>query len=1415
MIVRNILLIFIFLIPIISASAATIDVSASFITTNNGLSNNTVRNIFQDSKGFIWLATLNGLNRYDGHSFITFMPEIGDKISLADNRVEEITEDKNGFLWIYTTPEIFSCYDLERACFVDYTGCGEYHEMYRKKMVTNNGDIWLSHHQNGCRRIRYENGQFTSTVYKVERGNLPSNKVTKIIEDTEGTVWICTQAGIVKVANEKSETIGRGLSIVTGITHKDQCFFLTREGEIYQFRNNRFSVIKKLATNKTTFNHTGSFWLEDDWIIFTSSGSITFNMPNAQLKANTILDIRNGQCTFDDRGNCWIYNGSGYLYYIDPTTKKVRNLQLMPQPLVRSIAYEYYHIIHDMRGIIWISTYGNGLYAYDPNTENLTHFTYQIVGPNIISSNYLSQVMEDRQGNIWTAAEHAGVSFLSVLNEGALRIFPESETLVDRSNVVRMITKMKNGEIWIGNRNGSLYQYDKNLKLKQKRNIFPYSIFSSLEDSQGNIWIGSRGGGLNINNKWYTKNEGDENSISNNNIFDIFNDSKDRIWIGTFGGGLALATATGNEYQFKHFFQTNYNESRIRKVIEDKNGWLWMATNNGAYTFHPDSLILDSDNYHIYNFNNGKLNSNEIHSIYADSKGHIWIGTAGTGFSVCQPKGNYENLSFRHYNTNDGLINNLVQSIIEDKEGRMWIATEYGISRFDIKTNFFENFFFSASTLGNYYSETSSVVMDNGNLLFGTDHGFVVINPEKVMPQHYISEVVFTGLKINGIPMEPNDPDSPLTKAFSHTDLIELKHFQNSLIIEFSTFDFSFTGGSKYIYKLDKFDEEWSIPSTLNFASYKNLSPGHYKLHVKASNASGIWANNEAILNIIIKPPFWKTHWAIVIYIIIICMILFIVYKLIHNFGTLQNRIKLEKQLTEYKLVFFTNIAHEFRAPLTLIQGGLEKMAQNSDMPDTAIQPMHTIKNSSKRLMRLIDQLLMFRKMQNNKLRLAIEETDVIILAENIFRTFHEAAHSKNIIFSYQPFDKSYNMYIDKSFFDKILYNLLSNAIKYTPANGKITLSLSLNSTTNHLIIKVIDTGIGVTEDKRKELFHRFAHIHSTNNSFGIGLHLTKELVTVHKGNISYEPNQEQGSIFTVCLPLDKNLYQEKDFASSYGSVIEEESDVKIEFTEKVNSQTPINNIKLLIIDDDEDIREYLRNILCNYFITKVANDGHSGIALVEEFKPDIILCDVLMPDTTGYEITRQLKIDKKTSHIPIILLTSLSEDEDKMEGFEAGADDFITKPFSVRLLLTRIINIIEQRMELREQFGKEDVGPARSLLLSNDHDKIFINRLDAVIDHNMSDALFDVDTFATSMGYKRTIFYRKVKDITGITPNEYLRNARLKKAGELLLDDRLTISEVCYRVGFTEPSYFSKSFKAYYGMTPKQFHQNKKEEIE
>jgi len=1399
---------------VFNAAYGGIELRSKQMRTSDGLPNNSVRYLYQDSKGFLWLATLNGLSRYDGNSFLTFRPEIGDKVSLADNRIYDLTEDKNGFLWISTTPELFSCYDLQRACFVDYTGSGALEKNYSSIFVAANGDVWLRHSGNGClRMVHQKDRQMVSTEFKTERGNLPDNRVQFVNEDAGGRIWIGTQRGLVSVSDGQYKVEDRLLHFTSSLAFKNDMYFLTADGDIYCYQTTKQKLTKvgSLSAVAGKTSPTGNFLLNDKWVILTNTGVFNYDFNTRKISVDSGLNIRNGEVICDNHGDFWIYNHTGCVTYILAKNGARKEFQLIPEDKLGYIDYERYHIVHDSRGIIWISTYGNGLFAYDTTEDKLEHFLANINDQSHISSDFLLYVMEDRAGGIWVSSEYSGLSRISVLNEGTSRIYPESRELFDRSNTIRMLTKMPDGDIWVGTRKGGLYTFDSNLHSKMSNQYFHSNIYAIAEDNQGEMWVGTRGNGLKVGDSWYRNEVSDPASLSENNVFSLFRDRKDRMWIGTFGGGLELAEpTTDGKYKFRHFLQQKFGLRMVRVIEEDDNGMIWVGTSEGVCIFHPDSLIADSDDYHLFNYTNGTFCSNEIRCIYRDTKGRMWVGTSGSGLNLCEPEDNYRSLKYEHYGTSEGLVNDVIQSILGDNNGNLWVATEYGISKFNPTNHSFENYFFSSYTLGNVYSENSACVGVDGKLLFGTNYGLLVIDPDKIQDSETFSPVVFTDLHVNGTQINPTMGDSPLKQSLAYSDEITLKYFQNSFLIDFSTFDYSDSGRTKYMYWLENYDKGWSTPSPLNFASFKYLNPGTYVLHVKSCNGAGVWNESETTLKIVIVPPFWKTNWAMLGYVLLLIVTLYFTFRIVRNFNSLRNRINVEKQLTEYKLVFFTNISHEFRTPLTLIQGALEKIQRVADIPRDLIHPLKTMDKSTQRMLRLINQLLEFRKMQNNKLALSLEETDVIAFLYEIFLSFGDVAEQKNMNFRFIPSIPSYKMFLDKGNLDKVTYNLLSNAFKYTPSNGTIILSVTVDEVKKTLQIQVADTGVGIPKEKQNELFKRFMQSSFSGDSIGVGLHLSYELVQVHKGTIEYKDNDGGGSVFTVCIPTDKNVYSEKDFLIP-GNVLLKEAggqahhllELSEELPEPEKIAEPLNKRKVLIIEDDNDIREFLKEEVGVYFEVEVAADGTSGFEKARTYDADLIICDVLMPGMTGFEVTKKLKSDFATSHIPIILLTALNSPEKHLEGIEAGADAYIAKPFSIKLLLARVFRLIEQRDKLREKFSSEP-GIVRAAVCSTDRDKEFADRLAVVLEQNLSRPEFSIDEFAQLMKLGRTVFYRKLRGVTGYSPNEYLRVVRMKKAAELLLSgENLTVAEVAYKVGISDPFYFSKCFKTQFGVAP------------
>lgn len=733
----------------------------------------------------------------------------------------------------------------------------------------------------------------------------------------------------------------------------------------------------------------------------------------------------------------------------------------------------------------------------------------------------------------------------------------------------------------------------------------------------------------------------------------------------------------------------------------------------------------------------------------------------------------------------------MVQSVVETEDGNLWVSTQQGVSCWKAKDNSFDNYLFSRVMMGNVYNENSAVCLDDGRVLLGGNYGLTIINPSRISHVKGQTSVVFT--------------------SHPYSDEMTLSYEERSPKINFSTLDYSDVNNVKYTYWLEGYDSSWSVPSPTPWVNYQNLPFGSYRLHVKASYSDGIWGK-ESVLDISVEPPFYLSVWAWVFYALFLTVVIVMVVKSIREKNILKGKIKFEQEFTRYKLVFFTNIAHEFRTPLTLIQGSLEKekrIMKTNHWQLELEKTVRTMDKSVQRMLRLIDQLLEFRKMQAGKLKLSLQETDVVMFVQGICKMFDDAAESKQIDFKFESQLPAYLMYLDQQKMDKVVFNLLSNAFKYTHAKGTISVSLSF---TDVMTIRVADTGVGIPQEKREQLFSRFMQSSYTGESFGIGLHLTHELVRTHHGEITYQENEGGGSVFVVTIPLQKDCYEASDFLVKDSPILKtdltkERDGQEEKTTDAVPSapSAPLNRRTILLIEDDNDVREFLLSELESCFDLKVASDGKAGIAMAKELDVDLIVSDVMMPGMNGFELTKRLKNSFETSHIPIILLTALSTDENVLEGTESGADAYITKPFSPQLLMARILQLLNQREILRQKFGKvpQEIRPA---MLRNEQDSLFVKRLDSIVYSRLGEQDLSVDKVAGLLHLGRTIFYKKVRGTTGYTPNEYIRVIRLRKAAELLKEGEKNVSEVAYAVGFDNPYYFCKCFKEQFGMPPSQY---------
>lgn len=1349
-----------------------IEVKAKRVTIQEGLPSNVVSDMQQDQKGFLWFSTHNGLARYDGNVVTTYLDNDSTGVSALIGRTKKALEDVTyKKLWVYSSSERLTCLNMVDGKEEKYYQEVEKLHFTNWKLVCD-GMFWLWGAKDGAMLVDYRSGSFLTRRFA--QAEIGSSRVPLIDSLDKDNVVLCTTDKVFLYSEGRLFCIAKGMRMSRTRPFHHKMLMVSEKGDVYVLRQGKLQRFSHVAYVDGEVA-TGDLLMGNRWILFTNRRSFSIDVRTGEVaECEGEWLIPNGRVLTDNKGRKWIYNKTGVLRLV--RQDKLVPLILFPQQTTNYIDYERFHIVEDNHGLIWISTYGKGLFVFNQDLTQSQHFVADKLGESPIASNYLLGIIADRHDGVWVSSEYGGVSHIQVMDKGVERIYPNGEGNMDFSNVVRMVKKMNDGTVMVGTRAGSLYHYSADMNQVLGKSHFDSNVYGIVQMPNGETWIGTRGKGI------YGAKGLD---FKDRNVFCMASDAKHRMWIGTFGKGLSLVYPRKDGYGVKTFFVDSVGLNEVRCMVIDKHGVLWCGTSGGLIRIPVDEFVKDASRYKTY------VRDYEIRDVIVDRQGRLWLSASGDGLVQVEPGDGETEPKFYVFNTSNGLVNNLVQSVVDTPDGNLWISTQQGVTAWNARKKSFENYMFSRNPMGNVYNENSAVCLDDGRVVLGGNYGLTIIQPSRLSHVSGLTDVVFT--------------------SYPYSDEITLTYEQRSLNIHFSTLDYSDVRNVKYTYRLEGFDQAWSQPSFTPWAAYQKLPAGKYLLHVKACTSDGTWGK-ESTLVIRIKPPFYLTYWAIMIYVLLVLGVIILVVKFVHDKNVLRNRIRLEQELTRYKLVFFTNIAHEFRTPLTLMQGSLEKEKRimKANRWQTELEKtIRVMDKSVQRMLRLIDQLLEFRKMQAGKLKLSLQETDAVMFVKAICRMFDDAAESKEIAYSFESSEPAHAMFLDQQMIDKVVFNLLSNAFKYTPAKGTISVSLSF---TDVLTIRVADTGVGIPQEKRAQLFSRFMQSSYTGESFGIGLHLTHELVRTHHGEITYQENEGGGSVFVVTIPLQKDCYEASDFLVKNSPILKadltkERDGQEEKTTDAVPSapSAPLNRRTILLIEDDNDVREFLLSELESCFDLKVASDGKAGIAMAKELDVDLIVSDVMMPGMNGFELTKRLKNSFETSHIPIILLTALSTDENVLEGTESGADAYITKPFSPQLLMARILQLLNQREILRQKFGKVP-QEIRSAMLRNEQDSLFVKRLDSIVYSRLGEQDLSADKVAGLLHLGRTIFYKKVRGTTGYTPNEYIRVIRLRKAAELLKEGEKNVSEVAYAVGFDNPYYFSKCFKEQFGMPPSQY---------
>jgi signal transduction histidine kinase/DNA-binding response OmpR family regulator len=929
-------------------------------------------------------------------------------------------------------------------------------------------------------------------------------------------------------------------------------------------------------------------------------------------------------------------------------------------------------------------------------------------------------------------------------------------------------------------------------------------IYSMLENADGTIWMGSKTDGLFL----YTPDsivnyraDGRACSLLCNDVYDLCYGPDSTLYVATFGGGVNIFRNGKFIHQENRW--TGYPErfgSRVRDLLFVDDTTLFAATTTGVLRINTRTLETQATPYF------------DIRALHQTHDGHLWIGTFGGGLiEVINPLANplFADENINIYNLTNGLVSDIVLAITEDPSTNdIWFSYEAGLTHLSMDTRTFQHFSALEAEKGAVFGEAHGLMLNDGQLLFGYSFGACRFDPNRIIRVEEVPRIQFTNFLVFNQPLQPT-ANGPLRDAICYAPRIILNHSQSVFSIEYAALAFPRDDDRvQYAYKMDGVDADWNYVGTLRRATYTRLKRGDFTFRVRSTNTQGVWVDNERTLSIHVCAPVWLTGWAFMLYALLLLLIAFALYETILFVTRLRQEVAVEQKVTEIKLRFFTNISHELRTPLTLITGPVENVLKNEKISPSVRSQLEIVASNSARMLRMINQILDFRKIQNHKMTMKIQQIDISRQVEETCANFNKEAADKHILYSIENDLDETTVWLDKGMLDTIIYNLLSNAFKYTDEGGSITVRLGRRE--NYVTITVADTGIGIPKDKRSMLFERFAsqnEIHAAVNKTGtgIGLNLVKELVDLQHGFIEVESEQGKGSAFTVLFPLGTGHFENDTVEMMVDDTIaaSDEQLVAKGIQPKVVSDSRYD---ILVVDDNEDMCRFLTSFLSPLYSVREAGDGYEALEKIRQQMPDMIISDLMMPNMDGLQLTDRLKNDTSTSHIPIILLTAKSAIESRLEALKYGADDYITKPFSPEYLMTRIENILRQRKNLQETYRSSLLSLQPKQLNEQSPDEIFLAHLLEYMERNMDNSDLTVDDLVREMTLGRTVFFNKLKSLTGLSPVEFIREVRIKRAAQLLEKGHYNVTEITYMVGMNDSRYFAKCFKNAFGVTPTEY---------
>jgi ligand-binding sensor domain-containing protein/signal transduction histidine kinase/DNA-binding response OmpR family regulator len=1323
------------------------------LTIENGLSHNSVLAITQDSRGFMWYGTVIGLNRYDGHHFKIYKTDRLNKSSLSNNNVLSLLSDSRHNLWIGTA-----------------LGLNKYDTLH---------------------------DAFLQILFNQADSSSQANNIQCLYEDKKGNLWIGTGNGAYLLTNkQKNASVSLNISVPPTILAGNavRCFYQDHNGVFWIGTNNGLTKVTMAG---------GTYRYE----------KFTFDASNpGSISANYVTSIME-----DQRGNLWVGTQNSGINLFNSLTKSFRHFCYNSSNPNGIINNNIRIIISDKSGRLWIGTQ-EGLSIMDTATEKMKSFKHDAGDKRSLSQNSVYSLYEDNSGTIWAGTYFGGINAMFPFTTSFTVLQNNESRSSINNNVISSIVEDEKHNLWIGTEGGGLNYYNRTSGLftaytsKSNNSSTPGSNLIKVvyRDRDGNTWAGTHGGGLNLfdakTNTFtrYLYKDNDAGTL-NAEIVALMEDSKKRFWVATNTGLKLFLRDKKKLIPCGDLSLVNQVSNKMaRSLLEDSQKRIWICTDNGLYLLENDSLKLISEDY--------------INCITEDGKGNIWAGLYYGGLARYNPIKH----ALEYYTGKDGLPASNVMGILEDHQNNLWLSTDNGLIRFDVTHGSFRIYTVSDGLPDNAFNYNSFMQDSRGEFFFGGYNGLTSFFPANIEINNFTAPLVFTGLKLFNEPVDVNGKDHLLMQDIGDTHKISFNHHQNVFTIDYALLNFIKSAKNKYAYTLEAFDKGWNEVNTTS-VTYTNLPAGKYTLLVKGANNDGKWSA-PAAMQIIILPPFWLTWWAYLIYLVIFGAIFFVVTRFIF----LQALLKKEDALHQVKLNFFTNISHDIRTHLSLIMIPLEKISDTKDLSEVSRHQLNNIKKNADRLLKLVSELMDFRKAETHHLQLHVENHDLVAFLQQVYISFTEVSIIRNINLSFLHESKRIPLYFDGEQLSKVFYNLLFNAFKFTQAGGLIIITVMEKEHAIQICIE--DNGRGIAPEHLQNLFTNFFQVADQgiqNTGYGIGLALSKNILELHKGHITVtsEPahgDKESKTCFIVTLLKGKSHFEQSSLVAGDSitgvpaAMVPEEQAVALSPAYHGDEQGE-QVYTILIVEDNAELRSLVAESFNKSYRLIACEEGNEGWQVAAAQLPDLIISDVMMPGMNGFKLCQKLKMDTRTSHIPVILLTAKSSQADQINGLETGADIYITKPFSPKVLTLNVRNLLASRERQRLRFSQqiiaetveEVIAPQQAIgrhEMINAVDGEFMNNVITLVEKHMDDPEFGVDMLARKVAMSQPVLYKKLKAVTNMSVNDFVKTLRLKKAAQLLKQQEFTVYEVAYAVGYNDRKYFSREFKKQFGKTPSEY---------